>query len=350
METLYIDTARVRTHCWVAGPLDGEPVLLVHGNLSTGRFWQAVADKLPGNLRVVAPDLRSFGRTDQKGVDATRGLRDWSDDLRALLEALGWADKGNVHAAGWSMGGGILQQYEVDHPGDLASLTLVAPLSPYGFGATKDASGTVNSDDFAGSGGGTAAPDFVRRLAEHDASADEPLSSPRVIMRSYFWSPKYQAPDEDELLEEVLLTAIGDEFYPGASTAVDHWPAVGPAPTGVNNAMSPRWCDTSAFGDVDRPVPVVWIRGDEDQVVSDQSLFDFGTLGKVGAVPGWPGEDAFPSQPMIAQTRAVFERRRAHGGELREVVLEGVAHGPLIEQPDTVARLLAEQVSARLVR
>ncbi len=345
MEGVFVQTSRLRTHCWVNGPEDGEPLLLVHGNLSTGRFWRAVAEQLPQNLRVVAPDLRSFGRSEQKGVDASRGLRDWSDDLRALLEALGWADQGRVHAAGWSMGGGILQQYEIDHARDLASLTLVAPLSPYGFGATKDAQGTGNYDDFAGSGGGTAAQDFVNRLHAGDASDDEPLSSPRVIMRSYFWSSAYKAPDEDELLAEVLLTAVGDEFYPGASTTSSNWPGVGPAPTGVNNAMSPKWCDTSAFGDVASPAPVVWIRGTDDQVVSDGSLFDFGTLGKLGAVPGWPGDSVFPSQPMIAQIRAVFERRKTHGGSVEEVVLEGVGHGPLIERAPTVAQHIKQQAS-----
>src|SRR5688572_20255541 len=142
MQPTYVATSRLRTHCWVQGPEGGEPVLLVHGSLSTGRFWKACADQLPGWCRVVAPDLRSFGRTEKKGIDATRGLRDWSDDLRALIEALGWADQRRIHAAGWSMGGGILQQYELDHGGDLASLTLVAPLSPYGFGGTRDAQGT----------------------------------------------------------------------------------------------------------------------------------------------------------------------------------------------------------------
>jgi pimeloyl-ACP methyl ester carboxylesterase len=348
MEGTYIDTPRLRTHCWVSGPEDGEPLLLVHGNLSTGRFWRAVVEELPARFRVVAPDLRSFGRSEQKGVDASRGLKDWSDDLRALLEALGWTDSRRVHAAGWSMGGGILQQYEVDHPRDLASLTLVAPLSPYGFGATRDAQGTPNYADFAGSGGGTAAPDFVNRLRAGDASEEEPLSSPRVIMRSYFWSPAYKAPDEDELLAEVLLTAVGDEFYPGGSTASTNWPGVGTSPTGVNNAMAPSWCDTSAFGAVEAPVPVVWIRGSEDQVVSDASLFDFGTLGKLGAVPGWPGEDVFPSQPMIAQTRAVFERRKARGGSVEEIVLDGVGHGPLVERAAIVAGHLVKQVESRL--
>src|ERR671930_2082120 len=312
MKTETIDTSRPVTHCWTEGPADGQPLLLVHGNITTGRFWQSLVSELPScRFRVVAPDLRLFGRTERKPVDAKRGLRDWSDDLRALLEALGWAGRSDVHAAGWSMGGGILQQYEIDHPGDLASLSLIAPLSPYGFGGTKDVSGTPNYPDFAGSGGGTAAPEFVRRLAAGDASEEEPMSSPRVIMRSFFWSPKHKAPDEDELIQEVLLTAVGDDFYPGSSVQSANWPAVAPGEMGDNNAFAPRWCDTSAFGDVQSPAPVLWVRGDEDQVVSDASMFDFGQLGKLGAVPGWPGAEVFPPQPQIAQTRAVFSRRES---------------------------------------
>jgi pimeloyl-ACP methyl ester carboxylesterase len=346
METLTVDTSRLRTHCWVAGPADGEPLLLVHGNLTTGRFFRGLAEALPDRFRVVAPDLRSFGRTEARPVDAARGLRDWSDDLRALLDALGWADGQRVHASGWSMGGGILQQYEIDHPNDLATLSLLAPLSPYGFGGTRDVEGTPCYPDLAGSGGGTAAPEFVRRLAAHDASEDEPASSPRVVMRSFFWSPRYVAPDEDELIDEVLLTQVGEDFYPGGSTPSDNWPGVGPGPRGVNNAMAPGWCNTSAFGDLEQPAPLLWIRGDEDQVVSDASLFDFGTLGKMGAVPGWPGEEVFPPQPMIGQSRAVFERRRAHGGRVREVVLHEVGHGPPVERAEEVARLMLEHINA----
>ena len=346
MQTVTLDTRRIRTHCWIQGPENGEPLLLVHGNITTGRFWQAVAERIPERFRVVAPDLRAFGRTERKPVDATRGLRDWSDDLRVLLETLGWADQRRVHAAGWSMGGGILQQYEIDYPNDLASLTLVAPLSPYGFGGTRDVQGTPTYPDFAGSGGGTANPDFVRRLRERDASEDEPVSSPRVVMRSYFWSSKYKAPDEQDLIEEVLLTEVGDDYYPGGAVASRNWPGVGPARTGVNNALSPAWCNTSAFGQVARPAPVLWIRGDEDAVVSDESLFDFGTLGKLGAVPGWPGDEVYPPQPQVSQTRAVFERRCAQGGSLREVVLAGVGHGPLIERPEAVAQMLVEHAQA----
>src|SRR5262252_6624129 len=141
MQSEFIDTPRLRTHCWTAGPADGEPLLLVHGNITTGRFFQSLANQLEDRFRIVAPDLRAFGRTEPRPIDATRGLRDWSDDLRALLSALGWVGR-RVHAAGWSMGGAILEQYETDHPLDLATLTLLAPMSPFGFGCTRDVLGT----------------------------------------------------------------------------------------------------------------------------------------------------------------------------------------------------------------
>ena len=53
---------------------------------------------------------------------------------------------------------------------------------------------------------------------------------------------------------------------------------------------------------LDMKPPVLWIRGADDQIVSDQSLFDVGTLGALGAIPGYPGSDVFPSQPMVSQT------------------------------------------------
>ena len=55
MDALSIATARLRTHCWVAGPETAQPLLLVHGNLVTGRFFQAVANELGESL----PDRRA---------------------------------------------------------------------------------------------------------------------------------------------------------------------------------------------------------------------------------------------------------------------------------------------------
>ena len=333
-----VDTPRLRQHVWTSGPADGRPLLLVHGNITTGGFWRYVAERLPADVRVIAPDLRSFALTEPKPVDATRGLRDLADDVHSLLDALGLTGRDDVHAAGWSMGGGVLQQYLVDHPHDLAGLTLVAPLSPYGFGGCRGADGRPCAPDWAGSGGGTAAPDFVRRLAERDPSSDDPLSAPREVLMTFFGpGPNRPDVDEDFLVAELFTTTVDDDHYPGDATTSEHWPNVAPGTRGVLNAMSGKFYDTSAFGDVADGPPITWIRGTADQVVSERSMFDFGTLGELGAVPGWPGAEVMPPQPMESQLRTVLERYAANGGRWREVVLEGVGHGIPLEVPDVVA-------------
>lgn len=342
-----IETPRLTMNVWTSGPEDGVPLLLVHGNLTTGGFWKYVAAELPEDVRVIAPDLRGFGLTDAEPIDATRGLGDMTDDIRALLETLGLAGAGRVNAAGWSMGAGVLEQYLLDHPGDLGSVTLIAPLSPYGFGGTKGEGGELCSPDAAGSGGGGANPEFVRRLAEKDRSGDDPQSSPRAVLVTYF-GPGANAANVDEefLLDELLTTRTGDDFYPGDSTTSEAWPALAPGGRGILNTMTPNHFDASGIVDIDPKPPITWLRGTEDKIVGDQSLFDLATLGALGAVPGWPGAEIMPSQPMEAQMRAVLAAYAANGGTTNEVVLDGVGHGIPLEVPTTVA----EEISAILVR
>ena len=89
---------------------------------------------------------------------------------------------------------------------------------------------------------------------------------------------------------------------------------------------------------------MLWLRGDQDQVISDESMFDFGTLGKLEVVPGWPGMDVFPPQPQIAQTRAMLDRYRAGGGSVRELGFDGCGHCPPIERTAEVRELLLAQI------
>jgi pimeloyl-ACP methyl ester carboxylesterase len=69
----------------------GQPVLFVHGNVSSSLFWQPVMLALPGQYRPLAIDLRGFGDTDPEPVDATRGVRDYA--------ACTWS--AGAWAAGW---------------------------------------------------------------------------------------------------------------------------------------------------------------------------------------------------------------------------------------------------------
>ena len=77
---------------------------------------------------------------------------------------------------------------------------------------------------------------------------------------------------------------------------------------------------------------MLWLRGDSDQVIADMSMFDLATFGKLGVVPGWPGDEVCPPQPMIAQTRHVLENYAAAGGSVEEVVIEDCGHTPFIEK------------------
>jgi pimeloyl-ACP methyl ester carboxylesterase len=80
--------------------------------------------------------------------------------------------------------------------------------------------------------------------------------------------------------------------------------------------------------------PILWIRGADDIIVSDNSLYDFAFLGQLGVIPGWPGADAFPPQPMVSQTRHVLDGYAAAGGVYREVVVADAGHSPFLEHPD----------------
>jgi pimeloyl-ACP methyl ester carboxylesterase len=323
----------------------GETVLFVHGNVSSALFWQPqlLALAATGRVRPLAVDLRGFGETDPLPVDARRGVRDWADDVAALVETLGLE---RVHLVGWSMGAGVVLQYLLDAPARVASVALVAPVSPYGFGGTAGPEGRRLSEDGAGAGGGAANPGFVAALAAGDTTADTP-ASPRSVLRAFYVAPGSLPLDPQ--LEEVhvaamLSTRTGEDHYPGDSTASASWPGVAPGGRGVLNTMAPTVFDVSGIVDLPAKPPVLWIRGDADAIVSDASLFDLAHLGSIGAVPGWPGAEACPPQPMVTQTRAVLDRYAASGGAYRSVVLEGVGHSPHVERPQEFLVALLEHL------
>ena len=64
-----VDTDRLQLHVLEAGPDDGVPVVLLHGNLSTGRFYERSMSGAPDRYRFLAPDLRGFGRTERVPID-----------------------------------------------------------------------------------------------------------------------------------------------------------------------------------------------------------------------------------------------------------------------------------------
>src|SRR3954452_3883854 len=286
MRSFRVDTGRLGMQVCESGPQDGIPVVLVHGNLSTGRFYEHLFDVAPERYRLIAPDMRSFGDSDPVPVDATRGLLDWADDTHALLRAL--QVSAPPHLVGWSTGGAAAAAYALDRP--VASLTLIDPVAPYGFGAVKR-DGTPHYPDYAGSGGGTANPEFTARLDASDRSGEGDTAPRNVLNRSY-WNPSHRdAPEREELLlTEILKSVTGDDGYPGDMTPSEHWPGVAPGTRGILNALSPKYSSWTEILDLEPKPPILWTHGSQDVVVADGSPWEMGMLGSLGMIPGWPGE------------------------------------------------------------
>lgn len=327
--------ARVLERPGPAGEGGGPTIVLVHGNVSSSLFFQPLMLALPPAVRALAIDLRGFGDSETIPVDATRGLRDFSDDVASVLDELG---TGAVHVVGWSMGAGVVLQLLLDRPDLVRSVTLESPVSPYGFGGTA-LDGTILHGG-AGSGGGGANPDFVTAIEEGDRG-DGP-TSPRMVYRTAYVAHPEGIAHEDVWVESMLTTKVGVDNYPGDATATESWPGFAPGAHGVLNTMTPDHLDLTGIVDLALKPPILWIRGDRDAIVSDASFFDLNTLGAAGIVPGWPGADVAPSQPMVSQTRAVLDRYAEAGGSYREVVLPETGHSPHLEQQDAfVTALLA---------
>lgn len=327
---LKVKTSRLEVAYLEAGTGD-IPIVLVHGNCSSSLFFQDFMLALAATNRytIYAPDMRGYGDSETLAVDATRGTRDFSDDLDAFVQALRLSP---FHLLGWSLGGNVVMQYAIDYPGKLRSLTLESPGSPFGFGGCKGVEGSLIWPDGAGSGGGTANPDFVQRLAHGDRGDEQ--TSPRTVMNTFYFKPPFRAaPDREEIyVTSMLSMKVAEENYPGDITPSQNWPNVAPGTKGVNNALSPIYLNQGEFATIDQKPPVLWIRGANDQIVADQSLFDLGFLGQLGAVPNWPGVDVYPAQPMVSQVRLVLDNYQSNGGQYSEVILADCGHSPHIEK------------------
>jgi pimeloyl-ACP methyl ester carboxylesterase len=338
-----VRTERLEMAYLVAGT--GEtPLVLVHGNCSSSHFFQDFMLLLAaqGRFTVYAPDMRGYGDSETLPVDATRGVRDYADDLASFVRQLGLPA---FHLFGWSLGGNIVIQYAIDHPETVRSLTLQATGSPFGFGGSRDAEGTPTWPDFAGSGGGTINAEFARRIAEGDRGSEQ--FSPRTVMNTLYFKPPFRvSPEREELfVSSILTTKVTEGNYSSDMRPSPNWPMVAPGTLGVNNALSPRYLNQGELTDLATKPPILWVHGVDDQIVSDTSLSELGFLGQLGAVPGWPGGKIYPPQPMKAQIRSVLERYRANGGEVREVMLQECGHSPHIEKPEEVLRALTEFVA-----
>lgn len=118
----FVDVGGARLYYYAAGTRGaGEPLLLLHGFLTSSYLWHDVVPLVPPGHRVVVCDLLGYGRSDRPlGRDLS--IAGHAGRVLALLDALRIS---YAAVAGHHLGGGIAQYLAVHHPTRVARLALV---------------------------------------------------------------------------------------------------------------------------------------------------------------------------------------------------------------------------------
>jgi len=164
----------VELHVAEAGPIDGMPVLFLHGYTDSWFSWSPMLERLPGGIRAIVPTQRGHG--DSERPACCYGLADFAADAVALLDTLG-IDRAAV--VGHSLGSFVAQRIAIDRPDRVTRLVLIAS----GFSGRVDP--VLEMYDAARTLTDPVDPAFIRAFQE--STAAKPLPSEfmdRVIVES----------------------------------------------------------------------------------------------------------------------------------------------------------------------
>jgi pimeloyl-ACP methyl ester carboxylesterase len=112
---------RLHVRLWKGSGENGADFVLLHGLASNSRLWDQVAAVLcRAGHTVACVDQRGHGLSDKP--DGPYDFATVADDLRRLLDAMGWE---RPLAVGQSWGGNAVLEFGVRHPGRARGLGLV---------------------------------------------------------------------------------------------------------------------------------------------------------------------------------------------------------------------------------
>ncbi|HEY7983891.1 MAG TPA: alpha/beta hydrolase [Ktedonobacterales bacterium] len=129
-----------------------EPLVLLHGGTDTSHAWRAVVPLLSARFRVLRPDSRGHGRTDNPAGRLSYSLM--AEDVAAFIRAL---DLGRPLVCGWSDGGQTALELAIEHSDVVRAViatgvmaTLTESYKTYARGVLcADAAGRVDLERYA---------------------------------------------------------------------------------------------------------------------------------------------------------------------------------------------------------
>ena len=131
MDTQTIDVGELSFTVDMAGPADGEPVLLLHGFPETRRMWAPLVDALgAAGYRAIAPDQRGYSAGARPATIEAYATQHLLSDALGLMDALGCT---RFHQVGHDWGGQLSWLLGAHHSDRLISLTVASRPHPAAF-------------------------------------------------------------------------------------------------------------------------------------------------------------------------------------------------------------------------
>lgn len=123
VESHFISTRFGKTHLLVSGPIDGPPVVLLHGALASSAHALSELKALALDFRVYAIDIigQSPLSADQTISVANADYGLWLQDVMTELQL----ESANIVGVSW--GGFVAQRFAAINPGKVSSLVLLVP-------------------------------------------------------------------------------------------------------------------------------------------------------------------------------------------------------------------------------
>ena len=126
VEEIRLQLPHIELAARVYGPVDGRPVLALHGWLDNAASFARLAPRL-GGLRIVALDLAGHGHSDHRPAGASYALWDYAHDVLQVAEQLGWP---RFSLLGHSMGAIVALLLAASMPERVERLALIDGLVP----------------------------------------------------------------------------------------------------------------------------------------------------------------------------------------------------------------------------
>jgi pimeloyl-ACP methyl ester carboxylesterase len=127
----FVDVGDVTLHTVVAGPEDGEPIVLLHGFPECWYGWHDYLDPLASaGYRVIVPDQRGYNRSDKPDPVSAYRPDALAGDIVGLLDAI---DAPDAHVVGHDWGALVAWWLSLHDPDRVRTLSILNVPHPTAF-------------------------------------------------------------------------------------------------------------------------------------------------------------------------------------------------------------------------